>query len=107
MLDIAATLLIDKVGVAAGATGLSAGRIARDHAFTFHGAGAPKHAAPMMFDGRRASIPVAAFAAANQIDNLDAHDGLNQTEGHIGFAVVPAVFAFAENWPERMARDAS
>ena len=105
-LDIAATLLIDTVGVAAGATGLAAGRIARDHAFAFHGAGAPKHAAPMMFDGRRASIPGAAFAAATQIDNLDAHDGLNQTKGHIGCAVVPAVFAFAENRPELMARDA-
>lgn len=105
-LDIAATLLIDTVGVAAGATGLAAGRIARDHAFAFHGAGAPKHAAPMMFDGRRASIPGAAFAAATQIDNLDAHDGLNQTKGHIGCAVVPAVFAFAENRPELMAQDA-
>ena len=105
-LDIAATLLIDTVGVAAGATGLAAGRIARDHAFAFHGAGAPEHAAPMMFDGRRASIPGAAFAAATQIDNLDAHDGLNQTKGHIGCAVVPAVFAFAEDRPELMARDA-
>ena len=52
-LDMAATLLIDTVGVAAGATGLAAGRIARDHAFVFHGAGAPEHAASMMFDGRR------------------------------------------------------
>ena len=60
----------------------------------------------MMFDGRCASIPGAAFAAATQIDNLDAHDGLNQTMGHIGCAVVPAVFAFAENRPELMARDA-
>ena len=57
-LDMAATLLIDTVGVAAGATGLAAGRIARDHAFVFHGAGAPEHAASMMFDGRRASVPV-------------------------------------------------
>ena len=105
-LDMAATLLIDTVGVAAGAAGLAAGRIARDHVFAFHGAGAPEHAAPMMFDGRRASIPGAAFAAATQIDNLDAHDGLNQTKGHIGCAVVPAVFAFAENRPELMAHDA-
>ena len=105
-LDMAATLLIDTVGVAAGATGLAAGRIARDHAFAFHGAGAPEHAAHMMFDGRRASIPGAAFAAATQIDNLDAHDGLNQTKGHIGCAVVPALFAFAENQPDLTARDA-
>ena len=105
-LDIAATLLIDTVGVAAGAAGLTAGRIARDHVFAFHGAGAPEHAAHMMFDGRCASIPGAAFATATQIDNLDAHDGLNQTKGHIGCAVVPALFAFAENRPELSARDA-
>lgn len=105
-LDMAATLLIDTVGVAAGAAGLAAGRIARDHVFAFHGAGAPEHAAHMMFDGRCASIPGAAFATATQIDNLDAHDGLNQTKGHIGCAVVPALFAFAENRPELSARDA-
>lgn len=105
-LDMAATLLIDTVGVAAGAAGLTAGRIARDHVFAFHGAGAPEHAAHMMFDGRCASIPGAAFATATQIDNLDAHDGLNQTKGHIGCAVVPALFAFAENRPELSARDA-
>ena len=105
-LDMAATLLIDTVGVAAGAAGLAAGRIARDHVFAFHGAGAPEHAAHMMFDGRCASIPGAAFATATQIDNLDAHDRLNQTKGHIGCAVVPALFAFAENRPELSARDA-
>ncbi|MDB2529802.1 MmgE/PrpD family protein [Paracoccaceae bacterium] len=105
-LDMAATLLIDTVGVAAGAAGLTAGRIARDHVFAFHGPGAPEHAAHMMFDGRCASIPGAAFATATQIDNLDAHDGLNQTKGHIGCAVVPALFAFAENRPELSARDA-
>ena len=44
-LDMAATLLIDTVGVAAGAAGMEAGRIACDHAFAFHGAGAPEHAA--------------------------------------------------------------
>lgn len=105
-LDMAATLLIDTVGVAAGAAGMEAGRIAYDHAFAFHGAGAPEHAAYMMFDGRRASIPGAAFAAATQIDNLDAHDGLNPTKGHIGCAVVPTLFAFAEARPELCARDA-
>ena len=105
-LDMAATLLIDTVGVAAGAAGLTAGRIARDHVFAFHGAGAPEHAAHMMFDGRCASIPGAAFATATQIDNLDAHDGLNQTKGHIGCAVVPALFAFAENRSELSAQDA-
>lgn len=105
-LDMAATLLIDTVGVAAGATTLEAGRIARDHAFAFHAAGSPEHAAHMLFDGRCASIPGAAFAAATQIDNLDAHDGYNPTKGHIGCAVVPALFAFAEGKPDLSARDA-
>lgn len=105
-LDMAATLLIDTVGVAAGAAGLASGHIARDHAFAFHGAGAPEHAAQMMFDGRQASIAGAAFAAATQIDNLDGHDGLNKTKGHIGCAVVPALFAFAEARPDLTARDA-
>ena len=105
-LDMAATLLIDTIGVAAGATDMEVGRIARDHAFAYHGAGSPEHAAPMMFDGRRTSVPGAAFALATQIDNLDAHDGLNRTKGHIGCAVVPALFAFAASRPDLTARDA-
>ncbi|NNE79203.1 MAG: MmgE/PrpD family protein [Silicimonas sp.] len=104
--NMAATLLIDTVGVAAGAAALQAGQIARDHAFAFHGAGTPEHAAQMMFDGRRVSTPGAAFAAATQIDNLDAHDGYNPTKGHIGCAVVPALFAFAQARPGLSARDA-
>ncbi len=105
-LEMAATLMIDTVGVAAGAAGMEAGRIARDHAFAFHAAGTPDHAASLWFDGRRASVPGAAFAVATQIDNLDAHDGLNLTKGHIGCAVVPALFAFAEAQPALRARDA-
>lgn len=105
-LEMAATLLIDTVGVAAGATGVGAGRIARDHAVAFFGAGKPADAVDIMFDGRRASLPGAAFAAATQIDNLDAHDGYNLTKGHIGCAVVPALFAFAQHRPALAARDA-
>lgn len=105
-LDMAATLLIDTIGVAAGAASLASGRIACDHAFAFHGAGATEHAAHMMFDGRQASVAGAAFAMATQIDNLDGHDGLNATKGHIGCAVVPALFAFAERQPELSARSA-
>jgi 2-methylcitrate dehydratase PrpD len=105
-LSTAALLLVDTLGVAAGAAGLDAGRIARDHAVAFHGAGAPENAATLLFDGRRASIPGAAFAAATQIDNLDAHDGYNPTKGHIGCAVVPALFAFSEAKPDLTAREA-
>lgn len=105
-LDMAALLLIDTLGFAAGAANMEAGRIARDHAFAFHGAGTPEHAATLLFDGRKASIPGAAFAAATQIDNLDAHDGYNPTKGHIGCAVVPALLAFAEAQPTLSAKEA-
>ncbi len=105
-LTMAATLLIDTVGVAAGAGPLLSGRIARDHAFAFHGASDPCNSAGLMFDGRRVSIPGAAFAAATQIDNLDGHDGYNPTKGHIGCAVVPALFAFGEARPDLSGREA-
>lgn len=96
----AALLLIDTLGVAAGAHGLTPSRIARDHAVDFHAASAPQHTAPLLFDGRQASIPGAAFATATQIDNLDAHDGFNPVKGHIGCAVVPALCAFAYHVPD-------
>ncbi len=101
-----ATLLIDTLGVAAGATALEVGDIARDFAADFHGAGAEANAAHMLFDGRRVGLPGAAWALATQIDNLDGHDGYNPTKGHIGCAVVPALFAFAEQHPELTGRQA-
>lgn len=94
------TLLIDTLGVAAGATVLEVGTIARDFAADFHGAGSDANAAHMLFDGRRVSLPGAAWALATQIDNLDGHDGFNPVKGHIGCAVVPALFAFAERHPD-------
>lgn len=105
-LEMAATLLIDTLGVAAGAVDMVPARIARDHAARFMAAGMPGDAVHMLFDGRRASIPGAAFAAATQIDNLDAHDGYNPTKGHIGCAVVPALCAFGEHLPDLSGRDA-
>jgi len=105
-LDFTATLLIDTLGVAAGATHMAPGRIARDHAARFLAAGGPGDAARMLFDGRHASIPGAAFAAATQIDNLDAHDGYNPTKGHIGCATVPALCAFGERHPDLGGRGA-
>ncbi len=98
--EMAALLLIDTLGVAAGARNLDPSRIARDHALAFHGAHERGDSARLLFDGRRASIPGAAFAGATQIDNLDGHDGYNPTKGHIGCAVVPALLAFAESRPE-------
>ncbi|MEJ6707472.1 MAG: MmgE/PrpD family protein [Amylibacter sp.] len=105
-LQMAATLLIDTLGVAAGAAQMASGRIARDHAVRFQSAGTPADAATLLFDGRKSSISGAAFATATQIDNLDAHDGYNPTKGHIGCAVIPALCAFAEHNPNLTGRDA-
>ena len=99
-LDFAATLLIDTLGVTAGAAGLDVAHIARNHATRFHAAGNPNDAATLLFDGRKASIPGAAFVSATQTDNLDAHDGFNPVKGHIGCAVVPALCALAEQMPD-------
>lgn len=101
-----ALLLVDTLAVAAGAAGLDVARIAADHAVRFHAAPDPRDAAAILFDGRRASLPGAAFAGATAIDNLDAHDGYNPTKGHIGCAVVPALCALAEARPGLTGRDA-
>lgn len=98
--EMAALLLIDTLGVSAGATHLDPAIIARDLAVEFHGAKDPRNLARLPFDGRQAAIPGAAFAAATQIDNLDGHDGYNPTKGHIGCAVVPALLAFSEAHPD-------
>ena len=105
-LKFTSTLLIDTLGIAAGAVALDVATIARDHAADFHAAGRSEHAATLLFDGRVVSKPGAAWAIATQIDNLDGHDGYNPTKGHIGVAVVPALFAFAEHNPDLTGRDA-
>ncbi|MEO0820895.1 MAG: MmgE/PrpD family protein, partial [Pseudomonadota bacterium] len=99
-LAMAARLLADTLAVAAGAAPLEAGRIGRETALALYGAADPAWQARLLFDGRPASLAGAAFAAATQIDNLDAHDGLNPTQGHVCCAVVPALFASASR-PER------
>ncbi len=57
-----------------------------------------------MFDGRTASIPGAAFAAAPRIDDIVARDGDNPTTGHIGCAALPVLYAVAEDIPDLSAR---
>lgn len=106
VLERIAILLIDTLGVAAGAAALEVGKIARDFAVEFHGTNSDKHSATLLFDGRRCSLPGAAWALATQIDNLDGHDGYNPTKGHIGCALVPALFAFAEHHPNLTGRQA-
>lgn len=102
----ASTLLVDTLGVAAGAAVLAAGSIARDFAADFYPAGSDFNSARMLFDGRKVSLPGAAWALATQIDNLDGHDGFNPVKGHIGCAVVPSLFAFGERHPDISALEA-
>jgi 2-methylcitrate dehydratase PrpD len=92
----AALLLLDTIGVAAASRNMEAARIARETALDLYSPRPGGPAARMLFDGRSASVAGAAFAAAAQIDNLDAHDGYNPTKGHIGVAVVPALLCFAQ-----------
>ncbi len=92
----AALMLLDTLGVAAAASPMEAGRIARDTASLLYGSSDPAHQARMLFDGREASLAGAAYAAATQTDNLDAHDGYNPVKGHIGVAIIPALLALAE-----------
>jgi 2-methylcitrate dehydratase PrpD len=89
-------LLLDTLGVAAAARDMDASVIARETALDLYAARPGGPAARLMFDGRMASVAGAAFAAAAQLDNLDAHDGYNPTKGHLGVALVPALAAFAQ-----------
>src|SRR5215470_17088692 len=92
----ATLLLLDTLGVAAAARDMDASVIARETALDLYAARPGGPAVRMMFDGREASVAGAAFAAAAQIDNLDAHDGYNPTKGHLGVALVPALVTFAQ-----------
>jgi 2-methylcitrate dehydratase PrpD len=96
----AALLLLDTLGVCAAAAPMEAGALARSAATRLFAAGSPEDSAPMLFDGRRVGLAGAAFAAASQIDNLDAHDGYNPTKGHVGVVAAPALAALAEGLPD-------
>ncbi len=106
VLDQAALLLLDTLGIAIAAGPMQAGVLAREAARRLYAATDPADIAWMMFDGRCASLAGAAFASASQIDNLDGHDGYNPTKGHIGVAVVPALVSFAQHLPDLSGRDA-
>ena len=102
----AALMCLDTLGVAAAAAPMEAGRIARDATHRLHASGDPAFTARMIFDGRPVSLAGAAYAAATQTDNLDAHDGYNPVKGHIGVAVIPAMLALAEQAEEVTGNDA-
>lgn len=85
----------DTLGVGAAGAALPSARIGRDHAARFMAAGDGRDTT-ILFDGRKASAPGAAFAAATTIDALDAHDGYNPAKGHVGCALIPGILALAE-----------
>ena len=89
-------LMLDLIGVAAAASKLEAGRIARNHAVKHWASAAGTPGARLLFDGRPTSLPGFGFAMATQIDSLDAHDGWQPSKGHAGAALFPALCAFAE-----------
>ncbi len=102
----AALMMLDTMGVIIAATPMEAGVIARDTASLLYASNDTDYRARMMFDGRSVSMAGAAYAAATQTDNLDAHDGYNPTKGHIGVVVVPALAALAEHCHDLSGRDA-
>ncbi len=103
---MASKLLVDTLAVTAGASVLEVSKIVREHAIRFMASGDQSTQAHLLFDGRLASISGAAFAAASQTDNLDAHDGFAPIKGHIGCAIVPALMAFSEMLPDLTGKDA-
>ncbi|MGV6805029.1 MAG: MmgE/PrpD family protein [Ruegeria sp.] len=104
--EAAALMMLDTLGIVIAAAPMKAGRIARDTAALLYGTTDPTFSARMLCDGRRVSMAGAAYAAATQTDNLDGHDGYNPTKGHIGVAVIPALFALAERRPDLTGPDA-
>jgi len=106
VLQTARLLFLDTIGICIAATPMEAGVLARETAFRIYNTGTEGDRATLLFDGRKASIAGATFAAATQIDNLDGHDGYNPTKGHIGVAVVPALIAVAEHLPDLSGIDA-
>lgn len=81
--------LLDTLGTAIAGRLTECSRIIHDFAAAaFGGKGAQ-----LWQDGRILSPPGAALANGMTIDALDIHDGYNPVKGHIGAAVVPALFA--------------
>lgn len=97
VIDFAKLLILDLTGVAIGASNLDVSRIAANHAVRHWAAGPGAPSARLLFDGRETSLPGFGFSLATQIDNLDAHDGLQPSKGHAGAALFPALAAFAQD----------
>ncbi len=85
--------LLDLIGVSASGRTTPLSRIIHDHAVRMFGGSSAR----LLFDGRRASPAGAALAGGMTIDAIDAHDGMRDTKGHIGVAVLPALLAYHDD----------
>jgi 2-methylcitrate dehydratase PrpD len=88
--------LLDLLGVAAAGSVTAQATIVREHVAAEE---ANPQGARILFDGRRVSLPAAAWAGATAIESLDAHDGHSLTKGHAGVALLPAILAVSERLP--------
>jgi 2-methylcitrate dehydratase PrpD len=88
-----ALLLLDSAAVIEAGRTAPAARIAADHASEVHGG----DAATALLDGRRLSVPGAAWANGVLANVLDYDDGHRITKGHPGAMVIPAALAVAES----------
>jgi len=88
--------LLDLIAVAASGSVTSHARIVREHVAAEE---ASPQGARILFDGRRVSVPGAAWANAAMIESLDAHDGHSLTKGHAGVALLPGILAVSERRP--------
>ena len=95
--------VLDLLGAAAAGTPSEAASMARAVAARLGGAGS----ADIWFGGDRRQAAAAAFANSAAASALDLDDGHRAAGGHPGAAVIPAVFAMAEEeaagWPEILA----
>jgi 2-methylcitrate dehydratase PrpD len=88
-----ALLLLDSAAVIEAGRAAPAALIAADHASEAHGGAA----ATALLDGRRLSVPGAAWANGVLANVLDYDDGHRITKGHPGAMVIPAALAVAES----------
>ncbi len=100
VMERAALLLLDTLGICIASAPMEAGELAREATVRLYGSSEPAFTARMLFDGRSASLAGAAYAAATQIDNLDGHDGFAPVKGHIGVAAVPTLAILAQHAPD-------
>lgn len=100
VMDRAALLLLDTLGICIASSPMEAGVLARDATLRLYGSSTPAFTAQMLFDSRKVSLAGAVFAAATQTDNLDGHDGFNPVKGHVGVVTIPTLAVLAQHMPD-------